>query len=159
MTAGPLRIERLSAVPDLLGDIATLYTKVWPAWYGPEGPGDAVADLKERSRETGLPRGLVLLSEGSLIGAVALAAVSFGAMAGEGPWLVGLAIAPSHRRLGHASMLVARAEADAYASGAQRLYCTTKTASGLLIRRGWTNLRRAGEGPDRVYRLTLRASA
>lgn len=150
-----LRIARLADVPGVLGDIAELYTMIWPGWYGPTGPGDALTDLTERCRDKGLPLGLVLLSGERLIGAAALAAVSFGAMAGEGPWLIGLAITPVQRRQGHATRLIARAEAEARAAGAQWLYCTTLAAAGVLIRRGWTDLRRAGEGPDRVYRLTL----
>ena len=150
-----LRIERLVDVPAVLGDIADLYSTVWPAWYGPSGPGDALSDLTERCRDKGWPMGLALLSGEQLIGAAALAAVSFGAMAGEGPWLIGLAITPTRRRQGHATGLIARAEAEARAVGAQWLYCTTSAAAGVLIRRGWTDLRRAGEGPDRVYRLTV----
>lgn len=155
MTPAPLRIVRLSDVPQMMGDIAALYTAVWPGWYGPTGPGNALADLTERCRDTGWPLALVAMAGQTLIGAAALAAVSFGAMAGEGPWLIGLAVDPAQRRLGHATRLIARAEAEARANGAQWLYCTTDLAAGLLIRRGWTNLRRAGEGPDRVYRLTL----
>ena len=155
VTPGPLQIAPLIDVPELIGDIADLYTTVWPGWYGPTGPGDALTDLTERCRATGLPLGLVLLSGRDLVGAAALAAVSFGAMAGEGPWLIGLVITPAQRRQGHATRLIARAEAEARAAGAQWLYCTTDLAAGLLIRRGWTDLRRAGEGPDRVYRLTL----
>lgn len=153
--SGKVRIARLCDVPDLLCDIADLYVAVWPAWYGPDGPGDALTDLTERNREIGWPLGLVLLSGTGLIGAAALAALSFGAMAGEGPWLVGLAVALPFRRQGHAVRLIAMAEAEARAAGAQWLYCTTDAAATLLIRRGWTDLRRAGEGPDRVYRLTL----
>jgi GNAT superfamily N-acetyltransferase len=75
-------------------------------------------------------------------------------MAGEGPWLVGLVVAPAFRRQGIGAKLIARAEAEARAT-ATWLYCTTDTAAGLLLGRGWIDLRRAGEGPDRVYRLTL----
>lgn len=152
---GRLRIVALADIPEVLGDIAALYAAVWPAWYGPDGPGDAMADLAERCRHSGWPMGLVLMSDQQLIGAAALGAVSFGAMAGEGPWLIGLAIAPRHRCQGHATLLIARAEAAARAAGAQWLYCTTIAASRLLARRGWADLRRAGEGPDRVYRRTL----
>ena len=155
LTPALLRIARLSDVPEVLGDIAALYTLVWPGWYGPAGPGDALTDLTERCRDIGWPMGLVALAGEQVLGAAAIATVSFGAMAGEGPWLIGLAVDPAQRRLGHATQLIARAEAEARASGAQWLYCTTDPAAGLLIRRGWTDLRRAGEGPDRVYRLTL----
>lgn len=149
------QVVRLCDVAGMSGDIAALYTTVWPAWYGPQGPGDALADLAERSRDAGWPLGLVAVSGDHLRGAAALAAISFGAMAGEGPWLIGLAVVPAFRCQGYATRLIARAEALARVAGAQWLYCTTDTASGLLRRRGWTDLRRAGEGPERVYRLTL----
>ena len=154
MTKNPCRIARLFDHPEVLEDIAALYTAVWPAWYGPDGPGDALADLTERSRDSGLPMGLVALYNNRLVGAAALAALSFGAMAGEGPWLVGLAVDPAFRKHGIAAQLVAWAEAEARHS-ATWLYCTTDRAAGLILRRGWTDQRRAGEGPDRVYRLTL----
>lgn len=154
MTRGPLHIARLCNHPELLGDISALYTAVWPTWYGPDGPGDALADLTERSRDSGLPMGLVALYDNRPVGAAALAALSFGAMAGERPWLIGLAVDPAFRQQGIATQLVARAEAEAR-TGATWLYCTTDAAATLLLRRGWTDQRRAGEGPDRVYRLTL----
>ena len=152
---GRVQIVLLADVPELIGDIADLYTAVWPAWYGPNGPGDVLTDLTTRCRHAGWPLGLAVLAGKDLIGAAALDMLSFGAMAGEGPWLIGLAIAPLHRQQGHADRLIDRAEGVARATGAQWLYCTTVAASGLLARRGWTDLRRAGEGPDRVYRLTL----
>lgn len=154
MTSGPLCIARLCDHPQLLGDIAALYTAVWPAWYGPAGPGDALTDLTERSRDSGLPMGLVALFNNRPVGAAALASLSFGAMAGEGPWLIGLAVDPAFRQQGVATQMVARAETVARGQAAW-LYCTTDAAATLLMRRGWTDLRRAGEGPDRVYRLTL----
>ena len=154
MTKSPIRIARLCDHPEHLGAIVALYTALWPAWYGPEGPGDAMTDLTERSQRTGLPIGLVALHGSQPVGAAALAAHSFGAMAGEGPWLIGLAVDPAFRHQGIATQLVARAEAEARAS-ATWLYCTTDAAATLLLRRGWTDQRRAGEGADRVYRLTL----
>lgn len=150
---GAVTLGKLCDHSAALPALADLYRAVWPGWYGPQGPSDAGADLAERNRADGLPLGLVALSAGQVIGAAALAAQSFGAMAGEGPWLVGLAVAPAFRRQGIADRLIALAEATAR-PGAPWLYCTT-TTTGLLLRRGWGDLRRAGEGPDRVFRLTL----
>lgn len=155
MTKNPVQIARLCDHPDLLGDIAALYTTVWPTWYGPAGPGDALADLTERSQATGLPIGLIALWGDQVVGAAALSAHSFGAMAGEGPWLIGLSVNPDFRRQGIGDQLIGRAEAVARSAAATWLYCTTDLAAGLILRRGWTDQRRAGEGPDRVYRLTL----
>jgi GNAT superfamily N-acetyltransferase len=154
VTKNPIRIARLWDHPDLLQQIAALYTSVWPGWYGPDGPGDAMADLAERSRTNGLPFGLIAFWGERPVGAAALSAHSFGAMAGEGPWLVGLAVDPGARRQGIATHLIARAETEAR-SQASWLYCTSSAAVTLLARRGWTDQRRAGEGTDRVFRLTL----
>lgn len=138
----------------VLADLAALYRDIWPAWYGPDGPGQAEVDLAARSRAAGLPIGLVALRGRRVVGAAALSPTSFGAMAGEGPWLVGLAVDPAFRGQGIASRLIESAELQARAD-ATWVYCTTATAMSLLSRRGWVDLRRAGEGPDRVYRLTL----
>ena len=154
MTPGEIRIGRLRDHTELLADIAALYTAVWPSWYRPDGPGDAAADLTERCRDQGLPCGFVAIVGQRPVGAVALSPQSFGAMAGEGPWLVGLAVEENFRRQGVGTRLIAQAEAAARGYG-NWLYCTTDSAAGLLAARGWVDLRRAGEGPDRVYRLTL----
>ena len=154
MLWGAVTIARLAACPQAVPALSALYQQVWPEWYGPDGPGDAQADLRERSRWQGMPLGLVALANDRPVGAAGLAALSFGAMAAEGPWLIGLTVAPGFRRQGIGARLIAGIE-DAARGPSQWLYCTTKDASGLLLRRGWIDLRRAGEGPDRVYRLTL----
>ena len=150
----PFVIARLCDRPGLIPDLVVLYQAVWPAWYGPDGPGDALSDLTERNRDAGFPMGLVALLGDQPVGVAGLAAQSFGSMAGEGPWLIGLAVDPAFRRRGCGAALVARAEAEMRGQ-ASWLYGTTDAAAGLLTRRGWVDLRRAGEGPDRVYRLTL----
>lgn len=117
----------------------------WPGWYGPGGPGDAEADLLLRSRVAGLPWGVVAL-EGAPVGTAALGLSSHGAEPGEGPWLLGLLVAPAARGRGVGSALVAACEAEARLGGHGRLLATTGAAEGLLRRRGWQEVRRLPDG-------------
>ena len=120
--------------------------EVWPDWYGPCGPGDAVADLAERARSRGWPAALVALDGSVPIGTVTVGPASHGARPGEGPWLVGLAVAAPYRRQGLGSALAAAAESAAAHDGAEALYATTATAAGLFCARGWRQLRCLADG-------------
>ncbi|GGL81312.1 GNAT family N-acetyltransferase [Wenxinia marina] len=120
--------------------------EVWPHWYGPCGPGDAVADLAERARSRGLPVALVALDGSVPIGTVTVGTDSHGARPGEGPWLIGLAVAAPYRGHGLGSALAAAAESAAAHDGAETLYATTAGAKGLLCARGWRELRRLPDG-------------
>lgn len=144
--AGAVVVRPLREAPGALGPLADLLRLTWPGWYGPDGPGDALADLRARLRRAGLPLGLVALRDGAPVGTVALDATSHGARAGEAPWLVGLVVASDARGRGVGSALVAAAEARARADGAQALHATTGPALGLLRRRGWVALRVLADG-------------
>ncbi|MCX7301207.1 MAG: GNAT family N-acetyltransferase [Rhodobacterales bacterium] len=132
-----------SAIPAL----AEIMQAEWPDYYGPDGPGDARADLGDRSRRAGLPFGLVMLSDrGIPVATATLAETSHGAEGGEGPWIVGLVTANEWRRRGIAAALVAAVETSARTARFSRLYCTTATARGLLLRLGWVALRDLADG-------------
>ena len=140
-----LRIAPLHACSHLMVETAALMQTVWPAYYGPDGQGDALADLGERSRTEGLPFGMVAaLADGAVAGTAALSPTSFGATAPEKSWLTGLCVRPDLRGHGIASLLVLAMEAHA-AGQYPHLYATTREAGGLLRRLGWQELR---EVPD-----------
>ncbi len=150
----------LVAAPGARTGLARLMRAAWPDWYGPGGQGEAGADLLDRSREAGLPWGVAALEGDVAVGTAALAATSHGAEPGEGPWLVGLVVAPARRGRGIGSALVAACEAQARAEGRAergargrgragerpRLLATTEAARALLLRRGWTEVRHLADG-------------
>lgn len=135
-----MRIVPLVEVPEALGALARIMEAEWPDWYAVGGKGDARADLVERCRDTGLPRGVVAMEGALVLGGAALASTSFGAEPGEGPWIVGLVVAPAARRQGIGSALVAALEV-----GTGSIWATTRAAEGLFLRRGWCVLRRIGD--------------
>jgi GNAT superfamily N-acetyltransferase len=146
-------IRPLWQVPEARPALVRLMEAEWPNWYGPNGPGEAASDLDHRTRAEGLPWGVTWIEDGPA-GAAALAETSHGAGAGEGPWIVGLVVAPGLRGRGIGSALVAACEAQARASGAAAAYATTGAARRLLLRRGWTAWRELGDG-QAVLRLAF----
>jgi GNAT superfamily N-acetyltransferase len=141
------RIAALCDAPFPIPALAAIMRAAWPDYYGPGGPGDAGADLADRSRQTGLPFGMVVLTAGGEpVATGSLAEASHGAERGEGPWVVGLVTAEGWRRQGIAAALVAALEDRARVAGHARLYCTTATARGMLLRRGWVVLRERDDG-------------
>jgi hypothetical protein len=59
----------------------------WPAYYGPEGPGDAKADLRAYADAEDLPLGLIALSGDQPCGLAALKDETFANHQHLGPWV------------------------------------------------------------------------
>ena len=131
-----VRIGLLADHPDLLVPLAAAYERESPEWYGIRG--DAMADLRERSRRTGLPVGLVALEEDTVVGALAIAARPTPSHPHLSPWIVGFWVEPSRRNRGIGARLLAAACNHARRDGIVRLYAATATASRLFVCEGWT---------------------
>lgn len=129
--------------PDLIGDIAAGYEAEWPEWYGPGGPGDAIADLRERTRREGVPLGIAVVDGAELVGAVAITGPTIERWAHLTPWISGGWTRPDRRRQGGGALMVRLAVEQARAMGFARLYVATATAVSLMEREGWTLLERA----------------
>ena len=51
----PCRVVRLADHADHLPELQRWFAQEWADYYGPDGPGDAAADLQAYCRRDGLP--------------------------------------------------------------------------------------------------------
>ena len=131
-----VRIGLLADHPERLAPLGAAYEREWPDWYGVHG--DAMTDLRERSRRTGLPVGFVAFERDSVIGAVAIAEQSVQSHRHLSPWIVGFWVEPSRRNRGIGGELLAFACDHAKEQDIATLYAATAAASTLFMREGWS---------------------
>ena len=133
--------------PAQLGQVSDLMRHGWTDYYGDLGNGDAVSAVQQRAVAGSLPLGVAALSGTKVIGTAAVAATSFGVETGvSGPWLIGLIVAADYRNKGVASSLVGSAEQLAKRMAFKKLYTTTRSAKGLMARRGWHDCATVSDG-------------
>lgn len=151
-----VRIGLLADHTEHLGPLAAAYQHEWFEWYGVHG--DAMTDLRERSRREGLPIGLVAFEHDSVVGAVAIAEQSVRSHNHLSPWIVGFWVELSHRNRGIGAQLLAAACNHAKGQGIATLYAATAAASNLFVRDGWSMIDKGstdlGFGVD-VFAKTL----
>ena len=135
-----IEIALLADRPELIGQLVAVYEQQMPGWYGPGGRGDALADLQARAQTGALPLGMVAAVDGLAVGTCALGPVSMSRPAPFGAWLLGLWVAPSHRRQGIALSLVLAAARQAAALKIPEVRAGTTTAAGVFVRAGWRPL-------------------
>lgn len=144
---GPLRIELLADHREALPRLHEWFATEWAPWYGPDGPGDAAADLADCCRRDGMPLAVVALRADEVLGTAALRAESVTTHPHLTPWLAALLVGPPHRRRGVAESLIAAIEDRARAQGFDRIHVGTGAGSGTpesaLRRRGWAFVERA----------------
>lgn len=134
-------IAHLLEHPHLVPVLAEQFIEEWRPWYGPDGDGDAEADLLACDSRDALPVCLIALDEdGNLLGTIAIRETSVGSDVAEGPWLTGLLVAPENRGKGVGTALVAALESEADRLGFKALYTSTDAADGIMRRRGWENI-------------------
>jgi GNAT superfamily N-acetyltransferase len=130
-----IHIGLLTEHPNTLVPLADAYRRQWPEWYGQRG--DAMTDLRERSRRTGLPIGFVALENETVIGALAIAEQSLPSHKQLSPWIVGFWVEPSRRNCGIGTRLLAAACSHARTERIGCLYAATTKAFTLFTREGW----------------------
>jgi GNAT superfamily N-acetyltransferase len=130
-----VRIGLLADHPEALAPLAAAYEHWSPEWYGVHG--DAMTDLHERSRRTGLPVGLVAFDLDAVVGALAIAEKSARSHPHLSPWIVGFWVTPSSRNRGIGGQLLTAACNHASGQGIATLYAATAPASSLFVREGW----------------------
>ena len=136
-----MEIRHLIDAPAARPTLVQWFEAEWAPYYGPDGPGDAEADLAACGQRDALPIALVALGDGERpLGTAALRASSVGSDVAPGPWLTGLLVDPGDRDAGIASALVAAIEGEAWRLGFPSLYCSTDRADRILARRGWSEV-------------------
>ena len=136
--ADPYEIVLLADYPEAVPVIAAGYEAQWDFWYGSGGKGNAKSDLLERSQKCALPLCLVAKRAEWFIGAIAIAANAITPRPNLNPCLVGLWVAPAHRKCGIGTALLNAAITKTAELGFERVYSTTTVIPALFARTGWT---------------------
>ncbi len=153
------RIVSLEDGRNAIPVIAQWFCSQWPSWYGPDGPGDARADLVGWADGSGMPLARIVLSAtGDPMGIAALKPNGLGEEQGLGPFLSAFYVHPDYRRRGGGMALTRAIEDAARSLGVPSVYGVTDGARGLLARAGWldTGLTAQSErGPLTIFRRDL----
>lgn len=135
-----IEISLLADRPELIDQLVAGYEAWSPDWYGPGGRGDARADLMVRTRRESVPCGVVASEAGLAVGTCALAQESMSRQGEFRAWLVGLWVAPAHRRQGVAGALLDAAVRQAAALHIGEVRAGMTTAGPLFARCAWREL-------------------
>ena len=119
---------------EFLPALAEWYRDEWEPYYGVDGPGDALADLKSRCNENRLPIGIVALQDDQVKG---VAALDLDAATKLTPSVVGLLVGPEYRGQGVATLLLESAKQLAGKLDYSRLYISTTMLGDHLLKNGW----------------------
>lgn len=136
-----MRVELLADHLDALPQLAELFMAEWAPYYGPNGPGNALADLKSRCRRDTIPIGLVAIDAFEILGTVAIDRDPTTQLE---PSIVGLLVLPDRRGEGVATALLQAAATLAKTIGYPRIHTSTALPYmwDALQSKGW---RRTGE--------------
>lgn len=154
-------VRRLADVPAALPLLEEWFCREWVPYYGPGGPGDAAADLRECCQRDRLPIGLVALSgDGTVLGTIALKSSSISHRHLH-PWAAAFLVGENYRNRGIGTALLMAVEEEARRLGHDSLFISTDSATGLVERLGWRRIDEADSlrGPVAVYEKQLRRVA
>jgi GNAT superfamily N-acetyltransferase len=137
-TNAAVTIAALARHRPLLPLVAEWFVNEWPAWYGPGGPGNVVADLSAfAGSEQTLPVGVIAFLGDQPVGAGALKAESIPSHRHLTPWAAAGFVLPQCRGRGIGALLLRALVAKADELGYDAVYCGTGTSATLLARCGW----------------------
>ena len=124
--------------PQAAATLQQWFIDEWTPWYGPNGQGDAAADLAACAGRDTLPICLVALdARGLVAGTIALKTESVGSDSAPGPWLAALLVGRPYRGRGVATALVSAIADEARRLGYGAIYTSTDSAADIMRRQGW----------------------
>lgn len=132
-----LRLAYLADHSQHQAELRRWFETEWADYYGPQGPGDAAADLAAFAQRERLPLGLIALHGNELCGIAALKGESIASRRQFTPWAAAGLVRADLRGQGIGAQLIAGLVLEARRLGYARLYCATATAHTLLRRGGW----------------------
>jgi 8-oxo-dGTP pyrophosphatase MutT (NUDIX family)/predicted N-acetyltransferase YhbS len=137
---------RIEAAADHLDLIPTIAGWHWAEWGHADSDGSVESwgkALAARTNRDRVPATWIAMSEDQPVGAVSLVEHDMPDrpdLAAMSPWLAGLYVVPTHRRLGIATQLVTACESGALRMGIARVYLYSSRARLLYERLGWERL-------------------
>ena len=133
---GDFSIDYVENRPEVVPTVASW---VWREW-GFASLRDCASDL-HRSDRGSIPSRFVAVSRGKAVGIVNLIECNLPPRCPSlRPWLAGLYVRPSYRRVGIGSALVRFCEMEAASLGFGRLYLYTEQAHAFYRRLGWVTI-------------------
>lgn len=155
----PIAIRPLADHADAIPEIARWFFAEWRAIYGEETLASVQQRITTWATRGRLPTALVAVSDGQVIGTVALKVRELEFP--YSPWLAGLFVIPSFRHRGVDARLVRAAEREATSLGVTRLYLYTPASQGFYERLGWSLIEQCQlpSGPVAVMSRPLASDA
>lgn len=132
-----IRIAPLHDHPAHWPTLARALEAQWPDWYGPAGPGRALADVQAYAQPAGLPAGLLRLEDEAAIGLVAIKTAGLDSHPELRPMLGAAWVRPDRHGQGLGAQLLRAGAALAAARGVHILYSATHEGARLFAREHW----------------------
>ena len=123
-----------------LPELARLHFEEW----GYLAPNETLEERTQRLAglcgRCEIPTAFVAMTDQELVGSALLVTHDMKTRKELSPWLAGVYVKPVYRRMGIASRLITRVEAEAIVLNISRLYLYTPSKEAYYARRGWRSL-------------------
>ena len=135
-----IQIEYLVDHQPLLPELARLHFEEWGYLAPQETLEERTARLTSLCGRSEIPTAFVAVAGQELVGSAFLVTHDMVTRTDLSPWLAGVYVKPSYRRMGIASRLIARVEAEAAVLNVPQLYLYTPSEETYYAHRGWRTL-------------------